>query len=288
MGMDLVEASPAAKEVYEKADSILDFSISEKSFQGPAEDLTTTAVCQPALYVHGYASLMALLEKKPELNLVASAGLSLGEFTAHAASGTFSFEDGLRLVADRGRFMQEACDVTKGSMAAIIGGTDADVKGIADECDLDVANFNAPGQTVVSGTIEGVEKSVALAKEHEGIRMGKVLDVAGAYHSRLMASAQEKLADRLADTRIEKPGFPVYCNVDAIEVSDDNQVKDTLARQVTGSVRWVEVMQKMIQQFPDATFIEFGPKGTLKGLTKRIDSDREIVVVENAETLALA
>ena len=164
MGKDLYDQYPVAKALIEQADKALGESLSAVMFEGPGEELTRTCNCQPALYVHGLACLAVLKELVPSLNPVAAAGLSLGEFTAHAAAGTYSFEEGLRLVQKRGAFMEEACNATKGTMAAMIGGTDENVIKLAQECDVDVANFNCPGQTVVSGTEEGVAKAVAGAK----------------------------------------------------------------------------------------------------------------------------
>ena len=194
MGKDLYDQYPAARALIEQADKALGESLSSIMFEGPGEELTRTCNCQPALYVHGLACLAVLKELAPSLNPVAAAGLSLGEFTAHAAAGTYTFEEGLRLVQKRGAFMEEACNATKGTMAAMIGGTDENVIKLAQECDVDVANFNCPGQTVVSGTEEGVDKAIAGAKA-AGCKIAKKLNVAGAYHSRLMHSAMVKLAE---------------------------------------------------------------------------------------------
>jgi len=191
MGKDLVEAYPSAKALFEKADSVLSRSLTDVMFNGPAEDLTRTGNCQPALFLHGLALLEILREKVPSLEPVAAAGLSLGEMTAHCAAGTFTFEEGLNLVARRGELMDEACEANPGTMAAMIGGSDEDVARLASDCDVDVANLNCPGQTVLSGKEEGIDTAVSKAKEY-GLRMGKKLKVAGAYHSRLMAGAHFK------------------------------------------------------------------------------------------------
>jgi len=208
MGQDLVEQYPAAKALFEQADEILGRSITDIMFNGPDEDLTKTGNCQPALFLHGLALLSVLKEKCPQLTPVAAAGLSLGELTAHTAAGTFSFEDGLKLVAHRGALMDEACAATAGTMAAVIGGQPEGIAQLAEECGIDVANYNCPGQIVVSGTEEGVDKAVAGAKG-AGAKMAKKLNVAGAYHSRLMAGAQEKLGAALAEATLTTPSIPV-------------------------------------------------------------------------------
>src|SRR5436190_9863900 len=188
MGRDLCTRYAVAAELFKKADEILQRPLSKTAFEGPEEELTQTKNCQPALYVHGLACLAALRAEVGDFPVHAAAGLSLGEFTAHAAAGTFKFETGLKLVAQRGLFMQEACEQTKGAMAAMIGGDESAVRALAAETDVDVANLNSPGQIVISGESAKVALAVSLAKEH-GIRMAKTLNVAGAYHSRLMNSA---------------------------------------------------------------------------------------------------
>ena len=288
MGQDLVGAFPAARTAFEKADAVLDRSLTSIIFDGPEEELTKTANCQPALFVHGLALLEVLREKVPGLSPVAAAGLSLGEMTAHTAAGTFGFEDGLRLVAQRGAFMDEACEATDGAMAAMIGGEEEAVRQLATECDVDVANFNAPGQIVLSGASQGVDQAVALAKE-KGIRMGRKLKVAGAYHSRLMAGAQEKLGQVLAAAEVGNPSIPVVCNYGAEEVSAPGRIRETLTSQVTGSVRWAESIELLLGQ-GHRLFIELGPGKVLSGLMGRIDTEKkaEILAVEDRESLEAA
>lgn len=286
MGKDLVEAYPSAKALFSQADEALGYALSEVMFSGPDEELTRTAHCQPALYLHGLACLEVLREKLPALNVVASAGLSLGEFTAHAAAGTFSFADGLKVVAQRGQFMEEACEATEGSMAAMIGGDEQTVVDLAAECDVDVANFNAPGQIVVSGNVAGVDAAVAGAKG-KGIRMAKKLKVAGAYHSRLMQTAQDKLAGVLADTKIATPNVPVYCNFKATQVSEAAEIRETLEKQVTGSVRWTASMQALISA-GNTTFIELGPGKVLAGLMGRIDKSVKVISIDDVDSLEAA
>ncbi|MEG2248935.1 MAG: ACP S-malonyltransferase, partial [Akkermansia sp.] len=208
MGQDLMNAYPTAKKIIEQADKDLGFALSQIMFEGPNEELTRTCHCQPALYVHGLACLAVLKELVPSLTPVAAAGLSLGEFTAHAAAGSYTFAEGLNLVQKRGAYMEEACNASKGTMAAMIGGSDDAVVTLAKECDIDVANFNCPGQTVVSGSLEGVDKAIAGAKS-AGFKIAKKLNVAGAYHSRLMRSAQIKLEAELQNVNFNMPTIPV-------------------------------------------------------------------------------
>lgn len=286
MGKDLAETFPEAAEQFQKADEILGFSLTGAMWDGPQEELTRTSRCQPALYVHGLVCLELLKQRVPDLEIAGAAGLSLGEFTAHAAAGTFDFETGLRLVAKRGQFMEEATDATEGSMAAMIGGEEDAVRKVAEECDVDVANFNAPGQIVISGKKEGITQALEIAKEN-GIRIAKELDVAGAYHSRLMQSAQDKLSTELAEVEIATPTVPVLCNFEAKAVSDAAEIRRTLEAQVTGSVRWAESMAAFIAD-GETTFLELGPGGVLAGLMKRIDRSATVISVENVDSLNAA
>ncbi len=286
MGKDIVENYDVAKQLFAEADETLGFSLSEIMFEGPAEELTKTSRCQPALYLHGLACLAALKERVPSFEPVAAAGLSLGEFTAHAAAGTFSFADGLKVVMQRGQFMEEACDATKGAMAAMIGGTPEAITELAAECDVDVANFNAPGQIVVSGNEEGVDKAVAGAKG-AGAKMAKKLNVAGAYHSRLMQSAQDKLSGVLAETEVNEPGIPVASNFKGGKVNGAAEIRETLEKQVTGSVRWVECIEALIAD-GHTTFIELGPGKLIAGMMKRINKEATVICIEDIESLDAA
>ncbi len=283
MGKNLAEAYPVAAELFERADGVLDFELSTVMFEGPIDELTRTSRCQPALYAHGLACLAVLREKHPDLEFSAAAGLSLGEFTAHAAAGTFDFESGLKLVAKRGELMEEACEQNGGSMAAMIGGTEEQVRALAQEVDVDVANLNAPGQIVLSGSKEGIEKAIGGARD-AGIRMGRELQVAGAYHSRLMQSAQDQLALELADLEISSPEIPVISNYLAKAVSGADEIRDSLAHQVTGSVRWSESMELLLDE-GNALFLEFGPGGVLAGLMSRIRKGTRVVAADSAEAL---
>jgi len=286
MGKDWVESSATARKLAVQADQALGFSISDVMFDGPDEELTKTSRCQPALYLHGLMGLALIRERVPNFEPVAAAGLSLGEFTAHAAAGSFSFEDGLRLVARRGEFMEEACKATEGSMAALIGGEESQVRALAEAAGVDVANLNAPGQIVLSGTISGIDSAIAQAKDF-GIRRAIKLNVAGAYHSRLMQSAQDKLAAELAGVAIQSPALPVVCNYGASVVSDPAEIRTMLEKQVTGSVRWTESIQALIAM-GHKTFLELGPGKVVAGLVSKIDKEAVVHSVEDLASLEAA
>ena len=284
MGKDLAAEFPAAAALFEKADSILGYPLSRIAFEGPSEELTKTSVCQPALYVHGLACLAVLKEKFPALEFHATAGLSLGEFTAHAAAGTFDFETGLRLVDKRARAMQEACEASTGGMAAIIGGEEDRVRELAAAADVDVANINAPGQIVLSGEASKIIMAVSLAKEYSA-RKAVELTVAGAFHSRLMEPAYQSLSIALVETQMLAPRVPVVCNVDANEVRDPQTIRRTLADQVTGSVCWSQSVEFLIDQLHIEQFIELGPGGVIAGLVGRIRKGTPITSVSNVASL---
>lgn len=286
MGKDLADAYPVVADMFTKADAALGYSLSDIMFNGPDEELTKTSRCQPALFLHGLACLEVLKERIPALKPVATAGLSLGEFTAHTLAGTFDFETGLKIVEQRGLFMEEACDATNGSMAAMIGGDEEAVAQLAADCNVDVANFNTIGQIVISGDEAGIDKAVAEAKSR-GVRMGKKLNVAGAYHSRLMQSAQDKLAEVLAGASLSEPSIPVICNFEARAVSGEGDIKSMLEQQVTGSVRWTASMQKLIAD-GNTTFLELGPGKVLAGLMSRIDKSVSVLSVEDVDSLEAA
>jgi [acyl-carrier-protein] S-malonyltransferase len=283
MGRDWMESSTTARKMASLADQVLGFSISEIMADGPEEELMKTSRCQPALYLHGLMALALIRERLANFHPVAAAGLSLGEFTAHAAAGSFAFEEGLRLVAQRGKFMQEACEATDGTMAALIGGEESQVRALAAAVDVDVANLNAPGQIVISGTVAGIDAAIAQAKDF-GIRRAIKLNVAGAYHSRLMQSAQDRLATELAGISIQVPALPVVCNFGASVVSDPAEIRNMLEKQVTGSVRWTESIQALIAM-GHRTFLELGPGKVIAGLVGKIDKDAIVHSVEDLASL---
>jgi [acyl-carrier-protein] S-malonyltransferase len=286
MGKDWAEHSAMARGMVRRADEVLGYGLSEVMFEGPEDELTRTSRCQPALYLHGLMGLALLRERLPNLRPVAAAGLSLGEFTAHAAAGTFSFEDGLKLVSRRGTFMEEACEATTGAMAALIGGDEAQVRALAESAGVDVANLNAPGQIVLSGAVAGIDDAVARAKDF-GIRRAIKLNVAGAYHSRLMQSAQDQLAAELVGVSMETPGIPVVCNFEARAVSHAGEIRSMLERQVTGSVRWTESIQALIGM-GHRTFVELGPGKVIAGLVGKIDKDVTVHSIEDLASLEQA
>lgn len=291
MARDWIESSATARELAHQADGVLGYSLTEIMFDGPEESLIATSNCQPALYLHGLIGLALLRERLPDFKPTAAAGLSLGEFTAHAAAGTFSFEDGLGLVSRRGIFMEEACNATDGAMAALIGGDEEKVRALAQAAGVDVANLNAPGQIVLSGSAAGIDEAIAKAKDF-GIRRAIKLNVAGAYHSSLMASAQEKLAAELAKTTITVPAIgdsaiPVIANFTARPVTSEGEIRSTLTSQVTGSVRWIESIQYLVAA-GHTRFIEIGPGKVLAGLVGKIAPEASVISIEDIPSLDAA
>jgi [acyl-carrier-protein] S-malonyltransferase len=286
MGRDLAEQFSEAATLFRQADEILGRSLSEITWNGPLEELTKTSNCQPALYVHGLACLAALREIAGEFPIEGAAGLSLGEITAHAAAGTFDFASGLKLVQKRGELMDEACAATSGAMAAMIGADESTVRALAADTDVDVANLNAPGQIVVSGERGKVELAVSLAREH-GIRRATVLNVAGAYHSRLMNSAYLQLGEALLDVVLQKPRFPVISNVTGQPAETADEIRTTLQDQVTATVRWTDCMERLLDRGCEL-FIELGPGGVLAGLLQRTRKGVDVVSVSDAASLQLA
>lgn len=287
MGKDLAAAHPSAAALFAKADGILGYDLARIAFEGPSEELTNTSVCQPALYTHGLAVLAVLKEKLPALRFDAAAGLSLGEFTAHAAAGTFDFETGLRLVDQRSRFMQAACEATEGGMAAIIGADEQGVRNLAAAADVDVANFNSPGQIVLSGEQSKIALAVGMAKEY-GARKAVELTVAGAFHSRLMEPAYQRLKTVLEETPIVMPAVPVVGNVDARPAGSPDAIRKSLADQVTGSVCWTASIEYLIDHLGIARFVELGPGGIIAALVGRIRKGTQVLSISDAASLEAA
>jgi len=283
MRRDLAGEFPVAADLFREADEILGRKLSGIAWNGPIEELTKTLNCQPALYVHGLACLAALREIGGNFPVGGAAGLSLGEITAHAAAGTFDFATGLKLVQLRAQFMEEACAATLGGMAAMIGGMENDVRRLAADEDVDVANINAPGQIVITGELAKVEAAVGVAKEY-GIGRAMMLNVAGAYHSRLMESAYEKLGAVLEHVPIQPPRFPVISNVTGMEVATPVEIRRTLQDQVTGTVRWLDCTERLVDLGCDF-FIELGPGGVLAGLLRRSRKDMGVISVSDAESV---
>ena len=283
MGRDLAEQFPTAADLFQEADDVLGRKLSEIAWHGPIEELTKTSNCQPALFVHGLACLSILRELGGDFQIGGAAGLSLGEMTAHAAAGTFDFAGGLKLVQRRGELMDEACGATNGTMAAMIGGAENDVRRLAADGDVDVANINAPGQIVISGERAKVEAAVGVAREY-GIGRATLLNVAGAYHSRLMESAYEKLGAALQHVPVQPPRFPVISNVTGAEVTTPVEIRRTLQDQVTGTVRWLDCIERLAGLGCDF-FIELGPGGVLAGLLRRARKGVEVMSVSDSASV---
>ena len=283
MGRDLAEQFSVAADLFRQADEILGRKLSEIAWSGPIEELTKTSNCQPALYVHGLACFAALREVAGDFPITGAAGLSLGEMTAHAAAETFDFATGLKLVQRRGELMDEACVATSGAMAAMIGADENAVRAMAADADVDVANINAPGQIVISGERAKVEAAIGMAKEH-GIRRATLLNVAGAYHSRLMETAYQKLGATLRHIPVLPPRFSVISNVTGLEATTPIEIRRTLQDQVTSTVRWVDCMERLADLGCDF-FIELGPGGVLAGLLQRTRKGAYVTSVNDAESV---
>ena len=277
MGLDLYEKSTEAKALFEAANGILGFSITDIMFSGTDEDLKQTKVTQPAIFLHSVI-LSKVLGKNFAPQMVA--GHSLGEFSALVANGALSFEDGLQLVAKRATAMQKACELQPGTMAAVLGLDDSKVEELCATIDgiVTPANYNCPGQLVISGELKAVEAACEKMKE-AGAKRALVLPVGGAFHSVLMKPAEEELAAAIEQTTFHKPLCPVYQNVTTTAVSDENAIKTNLIKQLTAPVKWTQSVQQMIAD--GATeFIEVGPGKVLQGLVKKINKE---AVVASAE-----
>ncbi|PYL28639.1 MAG: [acyl-carrier-protein] S-malonyltransferase [Verrucomicrobia bacterium] len=283
MGGDLAEQFPTAADLFHQADEILGRNLSQIAWNGPIEELTKTSNCQPALFVQGLACLSVLHELAGDFPTGGAAGLSLGEITAYAAAGTFDFASGLKLVERRGELMDEACAATNGAMAAMIGADENVVRQLAADEDVDIANINAPGQIVISGERAKVEAAIGMAREY-GIRRATLLNVAGAYHSRLMESAYERLGAALQHVMVQPPRFPVISNVTGEEVETPIEIRQSLQDQVTGTVRWMDCVERLVALGCDL-FIELGPGGVLAGLLRRTRKDVDVMWVSDAESV---
>jgi [acyl-carrier-protein] S-malonyltransferase len=271
MGRTLCDQSPAARALYNEANTLLGWGLSKVSFDGPEDELAQTKICQPALYVHGLALLAALREQgrvpagEPQFAL----GLSLGEVTALTAAGVFNFVTGLRIVAERGRLMQLACEQTSGGMAAILGEERAKVDELCREFDIEAANFNSPGQIIVSGEKSKVDAAVAAAKER-GFKKIMPLNVAGAYHSRLMEPARAAFAAYLEKIPFATPRFTVFTNTTGRAVTGPEEIRAALVKQIVSSVLWEDCMRSAVEA--GATeFWELGPGKVLAGLARRTE-----------------
>lgn len=272
MGLDLYEKSALAQQLFEQANSILGFSITDIMFQGSAEALKETKVTQPAVFLHSVILAKTLGDQfKPDM----VAGHSLGEFSALVANGTLSFEDGLKLVSQRALAMQKACELTPSTMAAVLGLEDAIVEQVCTNTEgiVVAANYNCPGQLVISGEIDAINRACEAMKE-AGAKRALVLPVGGAFHSPLMEPAREELAAAIENTHFSKPNCPIYQNVTASAVINENEIKTNLISQLTAPVRWTQSVQQMIAD--GATlFTEVGPGNVLQGLVKKINREAQ-------------
>lgn len=283
MGKDLFDQLPVAAEIFKKADKALGWSISDICFNGPDTKLTETRYCQPAIYVMSVACLEAFKQKFPEIKAEATAGLSLGEFTALYAAGAYSFEEGLKILEKRALYMQEACNATKGTMASVMKGELSVIQECCNAAGVDVANINNSSQIVISGEENKIQSAIALLKE-KGLSKVIPLKVAGAYHSRLMKSGEEKLAAYLADITLKTPGVPVSQNFIGKLESNPQNLKANIIKQVTGSVQWINCINSMADAGIDS-IIEFGPGNVLTGLIKRIKPEIITANINSIETL---
>lgn len=293
MGKDFAASYAIARETFEQASDILGFDIAQIAFEGPEDQLKQTRYSQPAIYVTSIALLRVLKEQLPDLTPVIAGGLSLGEYTALTAAGYLSFEDCLPLVQWRGQVMHEACESTQGTMAAIMG-LEADtveslVKGLGLPNDLWTANFNCPGQVVLSGTVKGIEAGIAACKE-KGAKRALPLQVHGAFHSGLMQQAQERLAEKVQASPLTMSETALVMNVTGRQVKELDELKELLIQQVTQAVRWESCIRSMVDYGID-TFVEIGCGTTLRGMNKRIRVEEPTLnlnTIEDLEAVAQA
>jgi len=287
MGKDLFEKYPIARQTFEEADDALGYKLSQLCFEGPEDQLRLTEITQPAILTVSIASLRVLETRIPKPAYVA--GHSLGEYSAHVSAGTFAFADAVRTVRNRGKYMQEAVPVGVGAMAAILGMDFSKVDAICQEAAhgqgevCEPANINSPEQIVISGNTAAVERAAKLADER-GAKRAKLLPVSAPFHCSLMKPAQDRLEGDLNTLKMQKPAYPVACNVEAAFVTDELRARDTLVRQVTGSVKWDQCMRLLIAEHVE-TFIEVGPGKVLCGLMRQIDRSKTCLNVGDDASL---
>jgi [acyl-carrier-protein] S-malonyltransferase len=281
MGEDLAAQFPSARQWFDRANAVLGYDLASICFRGPEAELTKTENAQPGIFLVSWVGFALLKERVPRFAFDAAAGLSLGEFTALTAAGAMSFEDALRVVRRRGKFMQEACDATRGGMAAVIGLDEAPTREVCGEAGVTLANLNCPGQIVISGQLERIAKAVELARAR-GARRAIPLTVAGAYHSPLMDGARPKLQAELDKIGISPPTVPVISNVTG--QPHGPEIAARLVEQVTSSVLWENSMRYLLSQ-GFTRFIELGPGTALSGFMKRIDKSAQMLNVADAASL---
>jgi [acyl-carrier-protein] S-malonyltransferase len=283
MGRDLAQQFPAAQALFQHANSVLGYDLQKICFEGPETELTKTEHAQPGIFLVGWICFQLLKNQVPSLQFHSTAGLSLGEFTALTAAGVMTFEDALRVVRRRGQFMQEACEASRGAMAAIIGLDESKTREVCAEAGVELANLNCPGQIVISGPAERMDKACDVARS-KGARKAMPLPVAGAYHSSLMTSAREKLDAALAAIPIAPAQLPVISNVTSLAHGDPAAIRSRMVEQVTSSVRWEDSMRHLLQQ-GFTRFIELGPGRALSGFMKRIDTSATMLSVSDVPSL---
>ncbi len=271
MGRELAEQFPTAKTWFARANAALGYDLAKICFEGPEAELTRTEHAQPGIFLVGWVAFQLLKERAPGLTFQATAGLSLGEFTALAAADALPFEEGLKVVRERGRFMQQACESTRGGMAAIIGLDEVKTREACVEAGVELANLNCPGQIVISGPADRLEQACALAKA-KGAKKALPLPVAGAYHSTLMATAKDQLEAALKAVQLRAPSVPVISNVTAEPHGPPAEIHRRMVEQVTSAVRWEQSMRYLLGQ-GFTHFIELGPGKALSGFMKRIDAN---------------
>lgn len=283
MGKDLAASFPTARALFDQANAVLGYDLASICFEGPESALTQTENAQPGIYLVSWVALRLLQERVPTLQADATAGLSLGEFTALAAAGTLSFEEGLTITRLRGRFMQEACDATRGGMAAVIGLDEGPCREVCEATGVTLANLNCPGQIVISGELDRIPAAVEAAKAR-GAKKAIPLTVAGAYHSPLMSSAQPRLSEALSRVQLRTPRVPVISNVTALPHGPADTISAVLVDQVTSSVRWEASMRYLLAQ-GFTRFIELGPGSALSGFLRRIDKSAQAFTVSDVPSL---
>ena len=278
MGKELYDSFPPAREIFDRASQVLDFDLAKTCFEGPQETLNRTDICQPALLVHAVTAQRWFDSTNPDHEVVAAAGLSLGEYSAHVYAGSLSLEDGVRLVKLRGRYMQEACDATPSGMVAVLRLEPDKVKEACADGLVGIANRNAPGEIIISGEREALKRASARCKEL-GAKRCLPLRVAGAYHSEIMRPAQEKMREELAKVEFSRPRVPVHANISAKPVSEPGEIRSALEEQICATVLWEDTIRAIGMK----KFYAFGPGRVHAGLAKKIDRECEVISVEKPD-----
>ena len=286
MGKDLAAAMPECNDLFQKANAVLGFDLAKLCFEGPIEELTKSSITQPAVFVVSMACFKALGIKRPDVQFAATAGHSLGEWSALCVAGVVAFEDALKVLEARGRFMQQACEENPGTMMAVIGQDAETLRKVSAECGVEVANFNSPEQTVLTGRKEGIDKAEEALRQL-GVKKAIRLNVAGAFHSSLMAPAARRLEEIIAGIKFSEPTLPVLSNVTGQPHTSPEAIKQLVVKQVTSSVQWVSSVNWM-KDSGISGYVECGPGKVLTGLIKRIDKEaalhniQDLLSLENA------